>query len=60
MTVSHCPVCGCMELRCDEVLHFGRMLLIECPRCLHRSTERVSGVPPMVVRAEPIAEGVAA
>jgi uncharacterized Zn finger protein len=45
MAPSHCPVCGCGELRSDEVLDSDRMLLVECPRCEHRRTER------LVVRA---------
>jgi hypothetical protein len=39
MVQGQCPVCGCGELRIDEVHHPERALLIECPRCEHRRME---------------------
>ena len=40
MALSHCPVCGCGELRRDEALDRGTLLLTECPRCEFRMVER--------------------
>ena len=39
-TLTHCLVCGFREVRTDEVLERGMLLLNECPRCEHRWTER--------------------
>ena len=44
MALSHCPVCGCGELRSDEVLDRGMLLLTECPRCEFRMVERGAGL----------------
>jgi hypothetical protein len=41
MATHACPVCGCGELRCDEVYEPERTLLIECPRCELRQMERL-------------------
>lgn len=40
MPLSHCPVCGCAELRTDEAFDRGALRLIECPRCEYRVAER--------------------
>ena len=39
-TLSRCLVCGFSEVRTDEVVDRGVVLLAECPRCRHRWTER--------------------
>jgi hypothetical protein len=39
-TVTRCLVCGFTEIRTDEVVDRGVVLLAECPRCDHRWTER--------------------
>jgi hypothetical protein len=44
MVQGHCPVCGCGELRIDEVHDPERALLIECPRCEHRRMESLAPV----------------
>jgi hypothetical protein len=40
-----CAVCGSREVRSDEVEHGGWLLVGECPRCDHRWTQRLSGLP---------------
>jgi hypothetical protein len=40
-TVSRCVVCGSREVRTDEVLQRGWVLLAECPHCDHRWTQRL-------------------
>ena len=37
-----CRVCGFSEVRTDEVVDRGQLLLAECPRCEHRFTYRVA------------------
>ena len=39
-TMTRCLVCGFTEIRTDEVVDRGVVLLAECPRCDHRWTER--------------------
>ncbi|MDJ0786747.1 MAG: hypothetical protein QNK05_08050 [Myxococcota bacterium] len=39
-TLRRCMVCGSSEVRTDEVVDLGVLLLSECPRCDHRWTER--------------------
>jgi hypothetical protein len=39
-TLTRCLVCGFREVRSDEVVDRGILLLNECPRCDHRWTER--------------------
>jgi hypothetical protein len=39
-TLRRCLVCGFSEVRTDEVIERGVLLLHECPRCDHRWTER--------------------
>jgi hypothetical protein len=38
-TVTRCLVCGSSEVRTDEVVDRGFLLLAECSRCDHRWTE---------------------
>jgi hypothetical protein len=45
MGISRCPVCGCSDLRSDEVYDRGHLLLTECPRCEHRAVERMPSLP---------------
>ena len=40
-TVIRCLVCGSNEVRTDEVIDRGLVLLSECPRCDHRWTARL-------------------
>jgi hypothetical protein len=39
-TLTRCLVCGSSEIRTDEVIDHGVVLLAECPRCAHRWTQR--------------------
>jgi hypothetical protein len=39
---QRCGVCGFAELRTDEVVDRGLVLLAECPRCEHRSTQALA------------------
>jgi Zn-finger nucleic acid-binding protein len=39
-TLVRCLVCGFTEVRTDEVIDRGIVLLHECPRCEHRWTQR--------------------
>ena len=41
-TLIRCLVCGFTEIRTDEVIDRGVVLLHECPRCDHRWTQRES------------------
>jgi Zn-finger nucleic acid-binding protein len=41
-TLIRCLVCGFTEIRTDEVIDRGVVLLHECPRCDHRWTQRGS------------------
>ncbi len=45
-TLSRCLVCGFRELRTDEVIDRGLLLLAECPRCEHRFTLPISACDP--------------
>lgn len=38
-TLTRCLVCGFREVRTDQVVDRGIVLLAECPRCDHRWTE---------------------
>jgi uncharacterized Zn finger protein len=38
-TVYRCRVCGSAEIRTDEVVDRGLVLLAECRRCEHRWTD---------------------
>ena len=60
-TLTRCLVCGCSEVRTDEVLDLGWVFLAECPRCDHRWT-RVGGTQAVAIRARPalcVSRGVA-
>jgi len=39
-TLTRCLVCGFTEVRTDEVIDRGVVLLAECPRCRHLWTAR--------------------
>jgi len=41
-TLTRCLVCGFTEVRTDEVIDRGVVLLAECPRCQHLWTARPS------------------
>ncbi len=41
-TLTRCLVCGFTEIRTDEVIDRGVVLLSECPRCDHVWTSRRS------------------
>jgi predicted Zn-ribbon and HTH transcriptional regulator len=41
-TLVRCRVCGFSEVRTDEVVDRGLVLLAECPRCEHRWTQRAA------------------
>jgi hypothetical protein len=49
-TLTRCLVCGFAEVRTDEVIDRGVVLLAECPRCDHRWTWRGPEITP---EAEP-------
>ena len=49
--VRRCRVCGCCEIRTDEVVEGGIVLLAECPRCEHRFTQRIAPAPSLSPRA---------
>ena len=49
--ITRCRICGFSEIRTDEVVERGLLVLAECPRCEHRFTrpaafavQRVAGV----------------
>ncbi|HEY8156392.1 MAG TPA: hypothetical protein VII72_19835 [Myxococcota bacterium] len=44
-TLTRCLVCGCAEVRTDEVIDRGLVFLAECPRCEHRWTSRAPAAP---------------
>ncbi len=50
--LTRCLVCGFAEVRTDEAVDRGPVLLAECPRCDHRWTES----PPLLqpARVHPI------
>ncbi len=50
-TLSRCLVCGFTEVRTDEVIDRGVVLLAECQRCRHRWTKRVDELPSTPLRA---------
>ena len=45
-TLTRCLVCGSSEVRTDEVVDRGVVLLAECPRCEHRWTGSAPQVEP--------------
>jgi hypothetical protein len=50
-TLSRCLICGFTEVRTDEVIDRGVVLLSECPRCEHRWTGRALAQTKDVVKA---------
>jgi len=40
-----CRVCGCGEVRTDEVMNGEALFLAECPRCDHRWTQALREEP---------------
>ena len=52
-TLVHCRVCGSREVRTDEVVDRGLLLLAECPRCQHRWTEDVTPALPAPEQLRP-------
>jgi len=44
-TLTRCLVCGSGEVRTDEVIDRGIVMLAECPRCEHRWTALRSAAP---------------
>ena len=61
-TVTRCIVCGFAEVRTDEVVDRGLVVLSECPRCEHRATWRIPAYEPAQVSwpERPAARAVAA
>lgn len=47
-TLRRCLVCGFSEVRTDEVVDRGLVLLASCPRCDHRWTEPADPAPAAV------------
>jgi len=58
--VQRCGVCGFAELRTDEVVDRGLVLLAECPRCEHRSTAALVASRPALAAARVVREVVPA
>lgn len=52
-TLTRCLVCGFREVRTDEVIERGILLLNECPRCDHRWTERPLAPVALAAASEP-------
>ena len=42
-TLTRCLVCGFAEVKTDEVIDRGLVLLAECQHCEHRWTRRLPG-----------------
>jgi len=55
-TLVRCRVCGFLEVRTDEVVDRGLLLLAECPRCEHRFTVRTALARPLRVAPARAAE----
>jgi hypothetical protein len=53
-SVARCRVCGFAEVRTDEVVDRGTLLLAECPRCEHRWTHGPTAGPPLVPAGPPL------
>ncbi len=58
-TTTRCLVCGFTEVRTDEVVDHGIVLLAECQRCQHRWTQRIAPAK-VPVRSEARAESAPA
>jgi len=56
-TLTRCVVCGCSEVRTDEVIDRGLVLLAECARCEHRWTSSRPG-PLTLARVRPAPGGL--
>ncbi len=54
-TLTRCLLCGFREVRTDEVIERGVLLLNECPRCDHRWTERPLAPAVSALRAAEVA-----
>jgi hypothetical protein len=63
-TLTRCLVCGSSEIRTDEVIDHGVVLLAECSRCAHRWTHSGGAAGAQararLRRARPAARGAAA
>jgi hypothetical protein len=63
-TLTRCLVCGSSEIRTDEVIDHGVVILAECPRCAHRWTRNAvqadAEAQARLRRTRPAAEGAAA
>jgi hypothetical protein len=59
-TLTRCLVCGCAEVRTDEVIDRGIVFLAECPRCEHRWTSRAPLAPRAPQRTARLREAAAA
>ena len=57
-TLYRCRVCGSAEVRTDEVVDRGLVLLAECRRCEHRWTDSLAEGRPRRVAAR-VDRGVA-
>lgn len=55
-TIHRCRVCGSVEVRTDEVVDRGLVLLAECRRCEHRWTDAAPGEAPRRVVARVVRE----
>lgn len=53
-TLSRCLVCGSSEVRTDQVIDRGLVLLSECAHCQHRSTGRAVLSATAATRAEQV------
>jgi hypothetical protein len=49
--VMRCSICDFAEIRTDEVVDHGPVLLAECPRCDHRWTQALPTLPQARVRS---------
>jgi len=54
--VQRCGVCGFAELRTDEVVDGGIVLLSECPRCEHRAALSLAASRPVRAAAKTVRE----
>ena len=52
-TLTRCLVCGYAEVRTDEVIDRGLVLLHECPHCEHRWTRRLENAAVVVPARRP-------
>ena len=52
-TLTRCLVCGFAEVRTDEVIDRGLVLLHECPHCEHRWTRQLDNAAVVVPARRP-------